>query len=73
MASHFQERRGRTGVDFAVPGAVILGGVLLNVGLVYIFRHDPAWQRDLPRIRILLFGQVALLGLIAVAAVMTEL
>ena len=53
----------------------ILGATIIGVGIVavlviaYAKRDDPEWQRSAPSIRILLYGQLALMALLLIARV----
>ena len=45
--------------------------ILVVIGLAYANRSDPRWRDEMPRIRLILFGQLALVALLLVMRALT--
>jgi hypothetical protein len=57
-------------MPYIVGAAILAAGVVAVVVLAYLNRNDPAWQRDAPRIRTILYGQLALIALLLIARIL---
>ena len=57
-------------MGYLVAAAILTFTVVVIVVLGYVNRDDPNWQRDAPRIRIILYGQLALIAMVLIARVL---
>ena len=53
-------------MGYLVAAGVIVVGILVVTGLAYANRADPRWRDEMPRIRLILFGQLAIVALLLV-------
>jgi hypothetical protein len=53
-------------MTYFIGAAILTFGVVLIMGLAFYNRDDPAWQRDMSRIGIIVFGQIALIAFLLV-------
>jgi hypothetical protein len=53
-------------MSYLIAAAVLATVVIVLSVLAYLNRGDPAWQRDMPRLRLLLLGQVAIIALLLI-------
>ena len=58
-------------MGYLAAAGVIMVSILVVIGLAYANRSDPRWRDEMPRIRLILFGQLALVALLLVMRALT--
>jgi hypothetical protein len=57
-------------MPYIIAAATLAAGVVAVLVLAYLNRGDPEWQRAAPSIRIILYGQLALIALVLIARIL---